>query len=104
VQHVDAGPVDRDLVLRRKFKPARDGSRIIGRQFAVGHLAAKRNLHAIESQLRRQRDRLRIRAELQVPVGHADAEPRARRPKQPGKAAHKDPPSNLHTRPRSYRL
>src|SRR4051812_44758817 len=67
-------------MLRGKLAIARDQLRVIERKFVVDEAASERDLDAVETELRRERDGLRFGAEFEVPIGDADAELRGRGP------------------------
>ncbi len=74
VQNVGAGAVNGDFVLGGKLQVAVDQVGIIHRHFSVYRFAAEGDLDAIEAQPRGQRHGLRVRAQLQIPVGDPDAQ------------------------------
>src|ERR1035437_10111482 len=72
VQPVHAGGVDRDPVLTGQAQVASDDLRIVDGHLVAGDTPAKRDLYALETELRGQRQRLRVGPEPQVPIGDAD--------------------------------
>src|ERR1017187_3755552 len=72
VKSVHAGPVDRKLILVAYAPVSGDRLWIVQRHFAVDNPAAEGHLNTIEANSLRERQRVRVRRELQVPVGHPD--------------------------------
>ena len=74
MQLVDAGSVDRDLILFGQAEVAGYHFRIVRRQLAVYKLASERHLHPFETELGGQRQRVRVGAQVQIPVRHTNAQ------------------------------
>ena len=74
VQLIDAGSVNRKLILLGKAEVAGNHFRIVRGHLAIHELSPERYLDRIESELGRQRQRLRVGAQVQVPVCHTNAQ------------------------------
>ena len=87
-------------MLAGKAQVSGDDLGIVQRHFIVDNAPAERHLDTIEADSLRQRQRFRVRSELQVPVGDADrqcaAGPTRQTPAQSGKRHGSDQPAARH--------
>src|SRR5579862_694313 len=74
MQFVDTGAVDGNFILLRKAEVAGNRFGIVGGHLAIYQLSAERYLDSIESELGRQRHRIWIGAQLQVPIRHTNTQ------------------------------
>src|SRR5271163_764241 len=74
MQLIDAGSIDRNLVLLGKAEVAGNHLRIVSWHLVIHQLSPEGYLHPLKSEFRGLWHSFRVCAQIQVPVGHTNAQ------------------------------